>query len=64
MKILKICVIGIILFNISFLAYGEKIGISYYQVLTGLSDVFKMAKSTPVKGEDRYMGLTVDERQS
>jgi len=36
------------------------IGVSYYQVIKGLSDFFSMKKTTPVKGQDRYMGMTED----
>ncbi|MBA7670237.1 hypothetical protein ES703_78382 [subsurface metagenome] len=41
-------------------AENRPIGISYYQVMEYLSDFFLMEKSTPVDGQDRYMGQTAD----
>ncbi len=41
-------------------AENRPMGISYYQVMEYLSDFFLMEKSTPVDGQDRYMGQTAD----
>lgn len=36
----------------------KKLGVSYNQMMNYLSNFFTMEKSTPVKGEDRYMSTT------
>jgi len=41
-------------------AENKPIGISYYQVMEYLSNFFSMEKSTPVHGQERYMGQTSD----
>lgn len=41
-------------------AENRAIGISYYQVMEYLSNFFLMEKSTPVRGQERYMGQTPD----
>ena len=41
-------------------AENRAIGISYYQVMEYLSKFFLMEKSTPVRGQERYMGQTPD----
>ena len=42
-------------------ADAAKLGISYHQVMEYISKRIEMERSTPVKDEPRYMGLTFDE---
>jgi len=59
-KIYKVGLMVLLIFNITFPIYGEKIDIPYDQAVKNLSNIIILNKSTPVKGEERYVGTTAD----